>query len=61
MLVLSRTTRPEDNEIYIDIDGKRLRVLVVEIRGDKCRLGFEAPAEFRIRRGEILDEGERAA
>jgi len=33
--------------------GDNIRVCVVEIRGDKVRLGFEAPDDVRIHRKEV--------
>ncbi len=47
MLVLSR----KKNESII-IDGN-IVITVVEIRGDKVRLGIEAPKEVPIHRSEI--------
>lgn len=44
MLVLSRK---RNQEIHFDGPG---RLVVVEIRGDKVRLGFEAPASTTILR-----------
>jgi len=47
MLVLSR----KKNEI-IDI-GRDIYIVVVEIRGDKVRLGIEAPTEIPVHRREV--------
>lgn len=47
MLVLSR----QRDEAVI-INGN-IKVVVVDIRGDKVRLGFEAPKEMRVHREEI--------
>ena len=33
--------------------GKDIRITVVDIRGDKVRLGIEAPREVRVMREEI--------
>ncbi len=57
MLVLSRKV---DEDILI---GDDIWVRVVEIRGDKVRLGIEAPKEMRVDRSEVRDEilRERAA
>ncbi len=49
MLVLSR----KKNESII-IDG-RIRITVVEVRGDKVRLGIEAPREVPVHRSEVLE------
>jgi len=57
MLVLSR----KKNESIIIND--RIKVTVVEIRGDKVRLGIEAPREVPIHRSEVYEaiHGDTAA
>ncbi len=50
MLVLSR----HQNERVI-IGDREVIVTVIEIRGDKVRLGFEAAPEIEIHREEIAD------
>ena len=52
MLVLSRK-KNEGVEIGGGINCGGTTVRVVEIRGDKVRLGFEAPVDMRILRREI--------
>lgn len=47
MLVL---TRSEDESVII---GSDIKVTVVEIRGSKVRLGFEAPKDVSVWREEI--------
>lgn len=47
MLVLSRH---KDEEIII---GNDIRVMVVDIRGDKVRLGIQAPKEISVHRLEV--------
>jgi carbon storage regulator len=47
MLVLSRKI----NESVIIDD--RIKVTVIEIRGDRIKLGFEAPGEVPIHREEV--------
>lgn len=49
MLVLSR----KKNETIRITD--LITVVVVEIRGDKVRLGVEAPRDVSVHRGEIYD------
>jgi len=49
MLVLSR----KKNESIV-IDGN-IVITVVEIRGDKIRLGIQAPREIPIHRSEVHD------
>jgi carbon storage regulator len=49
MMVLSRK---RDEKIVI---GNDIVVTIVEIRGDRVRLGFEAPREVSIHRQEVFD------
>lgn len=49
MLCLSRKT----NEV-IRI-GDHIKIMVIEIRGDKVRLGIEAPQDVRVHREEVYD------
>ena len=57
MLVLSR----KKNESIVINDN--ITIVVVEIRGDKVRLGVEAPKEVPVHRREVFDaiqrEGEK--
>lgn len=49
MLVLSR----KKNEMVMI--GNDIRLVVVEIRGDKVRLGIDAPVEVPVHRREVFD------
>lgn len=49
MLVLSRK---ENESILI---GDNIRVVVIEVRGDKVRLGIEAPRDVAVHRHEIYE------
>ena len=49
MLVLSRK---KDESIVINND---ITIVVVEIRGDKVRLGVEAPKEVPVHRREVFE------
>jgi len=49
MLVLSRK---KDEAIVI---GDNIRITVVEIQGDKVRLGIEAPRELTVYRQELYE------
>ena len=49
MLVLSRK---KDESIVINYD---ITIVVVEIRGDKVRLGVEAPKEVPVHRREVFE------
>jgi carbon storage regulator len=57
MLVLSRK---KNESIVINND---IRIVVVEIRGDKVRLGVEAPREVPVHRHEVYEaiQGQRKA
>ena len=50
MLVLSRK-----KEEVIRI-GDSIRITVVEVRGDKVRLGIEAPPDVKVHRQEIYEK-----
>ena len=50
MLVLSRK---KNETIVID---EHIRITVIEIRGDKVRLGIEAPKELPVHREEVWAE-----
>lgn len=49
MLVLSRK---KDEKIII---GDHIEILVIEIRGDKVRLGIQAPKEMTVHRQEVYN------
>ena len=49
MLVLSRK---RDERIVI---GENIVITVIEVRGDKVRLGIEAPTEVPVHRQEVID------
>jgi carbon storage regulator len=54
VLVLSRK---KDEAVQISIGGGLvIHVFVVEIRGDKVRIGFEAPANVAVNRAEVVAE-----
>ena len=54
MLVLSRK---KNESIVID---DRIVITVVEVRGDKVRLGIEAPRDVPIHRSEVYEAIQRA-
>lgn len=54
MLVLSRK---KNESIVID---ERIVITVIEIRGDKVRLGIEAPRDVAIHRSEVYEALKRA-
>lgn len=53
MLVLSRK---RDETIVI---GDNIRVTIVDIRGDKCRVGVEAPTDVPVHRQEVYEAIQR--
>ena len=55
MLVLSRKTNEQ-----IVINGN-VTIIVVEIRGDKVRLGIEAPRDISAHRREVQDQIDEGA
>lgn len=56
MLILSRH---KDETIVITLGGVRVTMTVVETRNDRCRVGFDAPTEVEIDRGEVRLEKDR--
>lgn len=58
MLVLSRKVA---EKIFITTsDGTRITLMMIEIRGDKARIGIDAPKEYTIHREEVqrdIDSG----
>lgn len=52
MLILSRNC---DEVICV---GDSIRITVLEIRGNKARIGIDAPKDVKIVREEILNRGE---
>lgn len=50
MLVLSRK---KDEKIII---GDQITVMVIEIRGDKVRLGIDAPRDVTVHREEVYEK-----
>lgn len=51
MLVL---TRKRGEAIVV---GENVRVTVIDVQGNRVRIGFEAPVEVRIRREELPEAG----
>ncbi len=53
MLVLSRQ---RDQTIVI---GDSIRITIVDVRGDKVRIGIDAPREVAVHREEVYDAIQR--
>lgn len=58
MLVLSRLV---GEKLVLQTAHGEVTVTVVDVRGDKVRLGFEAPKDVSIWRSELLPERPPAA
>jgi len=63
--VLTRTTkgllmlvlmRGKSQVVVVEIGGLKMELTVLDVRGDKVKLGFKAPAEFAIDRKELADK-----
>ena len=57
MLVVSR--RRDETVVITLPDGNRITFQVVDIRGDKVRLGIEAPKSIPVHRGEVQEAVDR--
>jgi carbon storage regulator len=56
VLVLSRK---RSEQVVIGVGVNQVVLTLVDIRGDKCRIGFEAPKELPVHRREVYDAIER--
>lgn len=54
MLVLAR--RPGESFLI----GENIEITVIEVQGDKVKIGITAPRDIRILRGELIKEVESA-
>ena len=52
MLVLSRLER------QVITIGDNIRITIVEVRGDKVRVGIDAPRDVQVTRAELLETPE---
>ena len=53
MLVLSRKKK---EQIIITGGGERIVITVTEMRGDKVKIGIEAPTTWSVHRSEVQDK-----
>jgi carbon storage regulator len=51
-------TRKAGEQVVI---GDEVRLMVLEVRGSKVKLGFSGPVEVPIHRSEVLERGEDGA
>lgn len=51
MLVLLR--KCSETIVITAPDGTRITLMVIEVRGDKVRIGVDAPKDWAVHRGEI--------
>lgn len=58
MLVLSRK---KDETLIIGDGDYLIKVTIVDIRGDKCRIGIEAPKNIPVHRLEVWEAIQREA
>lgn len=56
MLILSREV---DEVIVIEAAGKRIDVMITAVRGDRVRLGIQAPSEVSVNRLEVFEAIQR--
>lgn len=56
MLVLTRKKREAIliSDTIVTPDGENIVIRVVEIKGDRIRLGIEAPSKYQIAREELI-------
>ena len=52
MLIL---TRQKDQKIIVEVGGQRMTIVITDVRGDKVRVGFDAPPAFKILRQELYE------
>lgn len=53
--MLALTRKQGETVRCVMSDGRELSVTVLQIRGDKIRLAFEAPADVSVDRQEVYD------
>jgi len=57
--VLILTRRADEAIVFRNRFGTEIRLTVVEVRGNKVRLGIEAPAEVSVAREEVAHHASR--
>jgi carbon storage regulator CsrA len=51
-----RVKLPSDPAVLAKLAGAEVEISVVEVRGQKVRLGFTAPREISVDRQEVFDQ-----
>ena len=52
-------SRGRDEEIVIGEGADQIVIKIVDVRGEKVRLGIDAPRQIRVDRREVRDQIER--
>lgn len=58
MLVL---TRQKNQKVLVRVGDVVLKLVVVDVKGDKIKLGFDGPDDFQIKREELVAQETRSA
>lgn len=58
MLVL---TRQKNQKVLVRVGDAVLELVIVDVKGDKVKLGFEAPDDFQIKREELVAQENKSA
>lgn len=58
-------TRKREEQVFIEVpassEPRLIKLMVVEIRGEKCRIGIDAPRDWPVHREEIYEAIKREA
>lgn len=58
MLVL---TRLKNQKVLVRVGDAVLELVIVDVKGDKVKLGFQGPDDFQIKREELVAQENRSA
>lgn len=58
MLVL---TRQKNQKVLVRVGDAVLELVIVDVKGDKVKLGFAGPDDFQIKREELVAQENRSA
>lgn len=61
MLVLTRKRREGIliAEEVVTINGQKIVIRIIDIQGDRVKIGIEAPEKYEILREELMDSNDR--